>query len=217
MQINTTYNMDALAAARLLPDGCVDCIVTSPPYYGLRDYGVDGQIGLEETPEVFIDHLVTVFRELWRVLKPEGTLWVNMGDSYAGSNRGADDVKPKDLIGIPWMLAFALRTDGWYLRQDIIWHKPNPMPESVTDRCTKAHEYIFRFPANRPAITLMPRRSRSQRPGGTDRKFEDGKNLITIRTSARTGSASRQDGTRGRRPRDHSIAPVRAERLNTPR
>ena len=145
MQINTTYNMDALAAARLLPDGCVDCIVTSPPYYGLRDYGVDGQIGLEETPEVFIDHLVTVFRELWRVLKPEGTLWVNMGDSYAGSNRGADDVKPKDLIGIPWMLAFALRTDGWYLRQDIIWHKPNPMPESVTDRCTKAHEYIFLF------------------------------------------------------------------------
>lgn len=145
MQINTTYNMDALAAARLLPDGCVDCIVTSPPYYGLRDYGVDGQIGLEETPEVFIDHLVTVFRELWRVLKPEGTLWVNMGDSYAGSNRGADDVKPKDLIGIPWMLAFALRTDGWYLRQDIIWHKPNPMPESVTDRCTKAHEYIFRY------------------------------------------------------------------------
>ena len=145
MQINTTYNMDALAAARLLPDDCVDCIVTSPPYYGLRDYGVDGQIGLEETPEVFIDHLVTVFRELWRVLKPEGTLWVNMGDSYAGSNRGADDVKPKDLIGIPWMLAFALRTDGWYLRQDIIWHKPNPMPESVTDRCTKAHEYIFLF------------------------------------------------------------------------
>lgn len=143
MQINTTYNMDALAAARLLPDGCVDCIVTSPPYYGLRDYGVDGQIGLEETPEVFIDHLVTVFRELWRVLKPEGTLWVNMGDSYAGN--GCGDVKSKDLIGIPWMLAFALRSDGWYLRQDIIWHKPNPMPESVTDRCTKAHEYIFLF------------------------------------------------------------------------
>lgn len=100
MQINTTYNLDALAAARLLPDGCVDCIVTSPPYYGLRDYGVDGQIGQEESPEAFIAHLVTVFRELWRVLKPEGTLWVNMGDSYAGSNRGADDVKPKDLIGI---------------------------------------------------------------------------------------------------------------------
>ena len=96
MQINTTYNMDALAAARLLPDGCVDCIVTSPPYYGLRDYGVDGQIGLEETPEVFIDHLVTVFRELWRVLKPEGTLWVNMGDSYAGSCLLYTSPSPRD-------------------------------------------------------------------------------------------------------------------------
>lgn len=171
MQINTTYNMDALAAARLLPDGCVDCIVTSPPYYGLRDYGVDGQIGLEETPEAFIAQLVEVFRELRRVLKPKGTLWVNMGDSYNGykGNANSDtagsayagfrdqptrtskfgleckNIKPKDLIGIPWMLAFALRADGWYLRQDIIWHKPNPMPESVTDRCTKAHEYIFLF------------------------------------------------------------------------
>lgn len=171
MQINTTYNMDALAAVRLLPDDCVDCIVTSPPYYGLRDYGVDGQIGLEETPEVFIDQLVTVFRELRRALKPEGTLWVNMGDSYnsykgnavrknaqtdyaghrgqpvrkSGFGLESKNLKNKDLIGIPWMLAFALRTDGWYLRQDIIWHKPNPMPESVTDRCTKAHEYIFLF------------------------------------------------------------------------
>lgn len=177
MQINTTYNMDALAAARLLPDGCVDCIVTSPPYYGLRDYGVDGQIGLEETPEVFIDHLVTVFRELWRVLKPEGTLWVNMGDSYAGSNRGADDVKPKDLIGIPWMLAFALRTDGWYLRQDIIWHKPNPMPESVTDRCTKAHEYIFLF-SKSARYYFDAEAIKEPATGWNGSKFEDGKNLI---------------------------------------
>lgn len=177
MQINTTYNMDALAAARLLPDGCVDCIVTSPPYYGLRDYGVDGQIGLEETPEVFIDHLVTVFRELWRVLKPEGTLWVNMGDSYAGSNRGADDVKPKDLIGISWMLAFALRTDGWYLRQDIIWHKPNPMPESVTDRCTKAHEYIFLF-SKSARYYFDAEAIKEPATGWNGSKFEDGKNLI---------------------------------------
>ena len=177
MQINTTYNMDALAAARLLPDGCVDCIVTSPPYYGLRDYGVDGQIGLEETPEVFIDHLVTVFRELWRVLKPEGTLWVNMGDSYAGSNRGADDVKPKDLIGIPWMLAFALRTDGWYLRQDIIWHKPNPMPESVTDPCTKAHEYIFLF-SKSARYYFDAEAIKEPATGWNGSKFEDGKNLI---------------------------------------
>lgn len=151
------------------PDECVDCCVTSPPYYGLRDYGTDGQIGLEPTPEEYISRLVEVFRQVRRVLKPSGTLWVNIGDSYAGSNKGAwsnktaqkevyvpdpgdkvaripkgwAGIKSKDLIGIPWMLAFALRADGWYLRQDIIWSKPNPMPESVTDRCCKSHEYIF--------------------------------------------------------------------------
>lgn len=138
--------------------------VTSPPYYGLRDYGHKGQIGLEETPEEYIKAMVEVFRCVWDVLEDDGTLWLNIGDSYNGSGgqgtkpnimskeaaegRGGkaikvDGIKPKDLIGIPWMLAFALRADGWYLRQDIIWHKPNPMPESVTDRCTKAHEYIF--------------------------------------------------------------------------
>lgn len=138
--------------------------VTSPPYYGLRDYGHDGQIGLEETPEEYIKAMVEVFRCVWDVLEDDGTLWVNIGDSYNGSGgqgtkpnimskeaaegRGGkaikvDGIKPKDMIGIPWMLAFALRADGWYLRQDIIWHKPNPMPESVQDRCTKAHEYIF--------------------------------------------------------------------------
>jgi DNA modification methylase len=142
--------------------------VTSPPYYGLRDYGHDGQIGLEETPEEYIAAMVEVFRCVWDVLADDGTLWLNIGDSYArqggresnqprhwdgrdktsGSmhnTRMAQDIglKPKDLIGIPWMMAFALRADGWYLRQDIIWHKPNPMPESVQDRCTKAHEYIF--------------------------------------------------------------------------
>jgi DNA modification methylase len=138
--------------------------VTSPPYYGLRDYGHDGQIGLEETPEQYIEAMVEVFRCVWDVLEDDGTLWLNIGDSYNGSGgqgtkpnimskeaaegRGGkaikvDGIKSKDLIGIPWMLAFALRADGWYLRQDIIWHKPNPMPESVQDRCTKAHEYIF--------------------------------------------------------------------------
>lgn len=138
--------------------------VTSPPYYGLRDYGHKGQIGLEETPEEYIKAIVEVFRCVWDVLEDDGTLWLNIGDSYNGSGgqgtkpnimskeaaegRGGkaikvDGIKPKDLIGIPWMLAFALRADGWYLRQDIIWHKPNPMPESVQDRCTKAHEYIF--------------------------------------------------------------------------
>lgn len=162
-------NMDALEALKTLPSESVHCIVTSPPYYGLRDYGVEGQIGLEETPEKYIAKLVEIFREAKRVLKAEGTLWINIGDSYAGSGKGAwknknaqkevyvpdpdspqikmkksfEGIKPKDLIGIPWMLAFALRADGWYLRQDIVWAKPNSMPESVRDRCTKSHEYIF--------------------------------------------------------------------------
>lgn len=139
--------------------------VTSPPYYGLRDYGHDGQIGLEATPEEYINAMVEVFRCVWDVLEDDGTLWLNIGDSYCGTGSKGEWVDPKnpegrngqsvsktqklagykskDLIGIPWMLAFALRADGWYLRQDIIWHKPNPMPESVQDRCTKAHEYIF--------------------------------------------------------------------------
>ena len=164
-------NGDCIEMMKTLPDKSVNCCVTSPPYFGLRDYGHDGQIGLEETPEAFVQKMVEVFNEVKRVLRDDGTLWLNLGDSYAGSgkcrnadgshqeggkqgtNKGtvlgslvktyAPDCKPKDLIGIPWRVAFALQADGWYLRQDIIWHKPNPMPESVTDRCTKAHEYIF--------------------------------------------------------------------------
>jgi DNA modification methylase len=174
MILNHIYNGDSLEILKTLPDESIDCCVSSPPYYGLRDYGVAGQIGLEETPEQFIKKLVCVFNEVKRVLKPEGTLWVNMGDSYVGSggdrkkpvsneifnlqqaNNPKDGryskiqamkregLKPKDLIGIPWMLAFALRDKvGYYLRNDIVWNKPNPMPESVTDRCTKSHEYIF--------------------------------------------------------------------------
>lgn len=146
----------------------VQTCVTSPPYFGLRDYGVDGQIGLEQTPEQYIAAMVEVFRCVRDVLRDDGTLWVNIGDSYnnfrsqmgpgqavhgrenlngkpdvKAKKRGIDGLKEKDLIGIPWMLAFALRADGWYLRQDIVWSKPNPMPESVRDRCTKAHEYVF--------------------------------------------------------------------------
>lgn len=124
-----------------IPDRTVDCCVTSPPYYGLRNYGVDGQIGLENTPEEYVNSLVTIFREVRRVLKDDGTLWLNIGDSYAGKK--IRDIKRKELIGIPWLAAFALRNDGWYLRQDIIWNKTNAMPESVKDRCTKSHEYIF--------------------------------------------------------------------------
>jgi len=160
---------DALTRLRDLDAESVQCVVTSPPYWGLRDYGVAGQIGLEKTPEEYIARMVAVFAEVRRCLRDDGTLWLNIGDSYASSQGGrswelnardghADNtgtigrnghhkecagLKPKDLVGIPWMLAFALRADGWYLRQDIIWAKPNPMPESVTDRCTKSHEYLF--------------------------------------------------------------------------
>lgn len=141
---------EALKKLRQLPDCCCSTCVTSPPYYGLRDYGTDGQIGLEETPEQYIERLVAIFREVRRVLKDDGTLWVNIGDSYAASGKGrirrtceGNGLKRKDLIGIPWLLAFALRADGWHLRADIIWQKPNAMPESVKDRPTRAHEYIF--------------------------------------------------------------------------
>jgi DNA modification methylase len=123
-----------------IPDGSVRCCVTSPPYWGLRDYGNDGQIGLEQTPEAYVAEMVGVFREVRRVLTDDGTLWLNLGDSYAN---GSGLLKSKNLVGIPWRVAFALQADGWWLRQDIIWHKPNPMPESVTDRCTKSHEYVF--------------------------------------------------------------------------
>lgn len=153
---------DCRDVLRTLADGSVRCCVTSPPYYGLRDYGVAGQIGLEPTPDEYVERLVAVFREVRRVLRDDGTLWLNVGDSYAAGGNGGGNkndtnkgsltvgpkrapagYKPKDLLGIPWLLAFALRADGWYLRRDIIWHKPNPMPESVRDRPTSAHEYVF--------------------------------------------------------------------------
>lgn len=166
---NSIYLGDAKEVLSHFPDKSIDCCVTSPPYYGLRDYGVSGQLGMEPSPEEYIDNLVCVFQEVHRVLKDEGTLWVNIADSYSvrrwgGSKHSSsfqniskdgrmqiqpskpwiyDAIKPKELIGIPWSLAFALRANGWYLRSDIIWHKPNAMPESIKDRCTKAHEYIF--------------------------------------------------------------------------
>ena len=160
---------DCLDEMEWMANESVQCCVTSPPYFGLRDYGHAGQIGLETSPAEYVHRLVDVFREVRRVLKPDGTLWLNLGDSYNGymaNQRGTgletkrqqarkyiepgaglrtDTMKNKDLMGIPWRVAFALQEDGWYLRQDIIWHKPNPMPESVRDRCTKAHEYIFLF------------------------------------------------------------------------
>ena len=163
MKYNIVYNEDCLQGLKKLPDECIDCVVTSPPYYALRDYGCEGQIELEETPQAYIDSLTEIFMEIYRVLKPTGTLWINIGDTYNGNKMGNTETnknkkvaernefkkkiwhgaKQKDLIGIPWMLAFSLRDRGWYLRQDIIWYKPNAMPESVKDRCTKSHEYIF--------------------------------------------------------------------------
>ena len=169
----TVLEGDSRTVLATLPEASVKCCVTSPPYFGLRDYGHDGQIGLEPTPDAYVAELVALFREVRRVLTDDGTLWLNLGDSYASfrdgkatpdTTRGDDvgtlvpkgsamnrmastfkgtTVKHKDLIGIPWRVAFALQADGWYLRSDIIWHKPNPMPESVTDRPTKAHEYVF--------------------------------------------------------------------------
>ncbi|MEG1038688.1 MAG: site-specific DNA-methyltransferase [Pseudomonas sp.] len=162
---------DCRETLKSIPDGSVHCCVTSPPYFGLRDYGMADQIGLEKTPQAFVAELVAVLREVRRALRDDGTLWLNLGDSYArspgkgqhkpgqsggknayvydrGNGRAAstflgEGLKEKDLVGIPWRVAFALQEDGWYLRQDIIWQKPNPMPESVTDRCTKSHEYSF--------------------------------------------------------------------------
>lgn len=174
--MDTIYQGDAFTVLKTLPDQCVQTCVTSPPYWGLRDYGVDGQIGLEETPQAFTEIMVGLFQEVRRVLRNDGTLWLNLGDSYASGNNsssvvqslkkgkpsgaanvlqkeycpsrkskmlGESGLKSKDMVGIPWRVALALQADGWYLRQDIIWHKPNPLPESVRDRCTKAHEYIF--------------------------------------------------------------------------
>lgn len=171
--MNTIICADAIDALKNTPDKSVSMCVTSPPYYGLRDYGIDGQIGMEQSPQKYIADLVSIFREVRRVLRDDGTLWVNIADSYAGSGKGIsqtpfsqrskhkqtyvqesiagtsavpqtwDGIKQKDMIGIPWMLAFALRADGWYLRSDIIWNKINALPESVRDRPTKSYEHVF--------------------------------------------------------------------------
>ncbi len=172
MELNKIYQGHCLEVLKTLPDEGINTVVTSPPYWGLRDYGVDGQIGLENSVEEYVSALVDVFREIKRILKDDGTVWLNLGDAYAGSSRGrnadgkgnpgknhmqssgstigvvkvsknVEGLKPKNLIGLPWRVAFALQADGWFLRQDIIWNKPNVMPESVKDRPTKSHEYIF--------------------------------------------------------------------------
>ena len=165
IQTDVILNQDCLTALREMPDNCINCCMTSPPYYALRDYGIDGQIGWEATPREYVERLTEVFREIRRVLTPDGTFWLNIADTYCGKgnqgdsldpkypngrtgqtvglNRTVEGCKSKDMIGVPWMLAFSLRDDGWYLRSDIIWMKSNPMPESVKDRPSRCYEHIF--------------------------------------------------------------------------
>ena len=228
----TVIEGDSRAVLATLPEASVQCCVTSPPYFGLRDYGHAGQIGLESTPDAYVAELVALFREVRRVLMDDGTLWLNLGDSYYNYRPGSYDdnrghsfgasredgkrgmpsdpstnkrgtvingLKEKDLIGIPWRVAFALQADGWYLRSDIIWHKPNPMPESVTDRPTKAHEYVFlltksaRYYYDAAAIAeegVDPNRQRNDRIGGanghTVRHSVGGVMGATVKRNART-------------------------------
>jgi len=218
------WHGDAVECLRELPDGLAQTCVTSPPYWGLRDYGEDAQIGLESTPDEYVASLVAVFREVWRVLRDDGTLWLNLGDSYNGSapnrtgqngyndgraNRskrfsvgGVSGLKHKDLVGIPWRVAFALQSDGWYLRSDIIWHKPNPMPESVTDRPTKSHEYVF-------LLSKSPRyyydanaiKEKSMELGKTNIRFGDNKygDSDDPKHATKSGNAYTDDGTRNAR------------------
>lgn len=245
--MSRVINGDALTELRKLPDESVDMCVTSPPYYGLRDYGVDGQIGLEETPDAYIQALTKVFHEVRRALKPQGTLWLNIGDSYCNSNgyaraseqfqrEGRNDApandrdltqlhdagyKTKDLIGIPWMLAFALRNDGWYLRQDIIWQKPNPMPESVTDRCTKSHEYIFLF-SKSPKYYFdheaIQEDCKEESKARYEAPFFVGKQQEQFRPDGATNTAGMKEYTGKRNKRDVwnvSVAPIKEAHFAT--
>lgn len=215
--LNRVILGDCRETLKQIPDETFQCCVSSPPYWGLRDYGHADQIGLEPTPEEYVSTMVAVFREVRRVLREDATLWLNLGDSYVGSpNSGATGkqdtayraiglpskrgtgLKPKDLVGIPWLTAFALRADGWYLRSDIVWSKPNPMPESVTDRPTKAHEYVF----------LLSKSARY---------FYDADAIKETATYSASGNAERfvADGSRGR-PADHlgSSIPWKGESRN---
>jgi DNA modification methylase len=215
---------DCIEGMRTLPDQSVHTCVTSPPYFGLRDYGMAGQIGLEDTPDTFVARLVEVFREVRRVLRDDGTLWLNLGDTYArnpakGQHKPGDsgkqayiydngggrasstanvDLPEKNLLGIPWRVAFALQADGWYLRQDIIWHKLNPMPESVTDRCTKAHEYVFMLSKSARYFFDADAIKEPAVKGASGSTFHKGK--TGVHQADRSSKNERiEDGTRNRR------------------
>lgn len=242
-ELNRIINIDALEGVRSLPDESINCCVTSPPYWGLRDYKVRGQLGQEKTPEEFIDKLVAIFHEINRAMTDDGNLYVNIGDSYAapGKKRSMEQaiknstlngslatqcqsltqqskivsgLKPKDMVGIPWMLAFALRADGWYLREDIIWAKRNAMPESVTDRCTRSHEHIFhltkspRYYYDQDAIK-EPAIYDVDGTGTKARKARQKDDNKTIPTQERAGirqfkDASKMNGKHSEKQRGHS-------------
>lgn len=236
MELNKIYQGHCLDVLKTLPNESINTVVTSPPYWGLRDYGVKEQIGLENSVEEYVSALVDVFREIKRILKDDGTVWLNLGDSYAGSGKGAwseknkqkhvyvpdtkgnetkinnvpAGLKPKDLMGLPWRVAFALQADGWYLRQDIIWNKPNCMPESAADRPTKAHEYIFLLSKNKKyyyddqaikepvAASRVKGNSRTFRGGG---KYTSGKSFDNSSFSEREshGNVPNDSGMRNKR------------------
>lgn len=248
------FNMDCRDALNLfVAKGSIQTCVTSPPYFGLRDYGHEGQLCLEQTPEQYIAAMVEVFRAVRDVLADDGTLWLNIGDSYAAnrsyqvpSTKGGpkhsgsqsaggksssvpEGMKPKDLIGIPWMLAFALRADGWYLRQDIIWHKPNPMPESVRDRCTKAHEYVFLLSKSEryffdseamkePAVggiagnTKPTKAARAYEAGAAEHRTAAGLHKWAERQRSRRDSFKRDDSKRAQAIPGQSVGTHRADR-----
>lgn len=194
---NAIYTADALKELRQIPDETVQTCVTSPPYWGLRDYGVEDQLGLEKTPGEYVAKMVEIFREVKRVLRNNGTLWLILGDSYSGSRTG---LKPKDLIGIPWMVAFALQSDGWYLRSDIIWAKPNPMPESITDRPTRSHEYIFlltkspKYYYNAQAIKEPSKNPQDDVPRLESQKTENKSNPTSKQNGLRPRKSDKQRG-----------------------
>mgnify|MGYP001773344989 FL=1 len=224
---------DALEELKKLPDNCCSTCVTSPPYFGLRNYDTPGQIGLEETPDEYVEKIAEVFREVRRVLKDDGTLWLNIGDSYATRsgpqpprntrNRCGHTAKHvptgykyKDLIGIPWLLAFALRADGWYLRADIIWHKPNAMPESCKDRPTRAHEYVFLFSKSgryyydaeavkEPAVGFPGSQNPNARRRGNTRTFRGG--------NAYTHDQAKENGADIKR-QSHGLVPNESGKRN---
>lgn len=228
---------DCIEGLRTLPDASVHCCVTSPPYWGLRDYGHDGQIGIESTPEAYVARIVEVFREVRRVLREDGTCWVNLGDSYFGTGRGPthptgfhsgenggsfptsgvyshDTLKSKDLCGIPWRVAFALQADGWWLRQDIIWAKPNPMPESVRDRCTKAHEYVFlltkseRYYFDNDGISEPIAASSVKRLSQPTLAMQAGSSRVPGKTNGTMKAVVRSSGNKARKPASARGVPV---------